>query len=47
MLLIDCDLTFNLIWSANRVISEADRVTTFAITDAKLMFQFQVKITQS
>ena len=47
MLLIDCDLTLNLIWLANRDICEADRVTTFAITDVKRMFQFQVKMTQS
>ena len=36
MLLNDCDLTLNLIWSANCVICEADRVTTFAINDANI-----------
>ena len=33
---IDCELNLKLIWSANCVICEANRKTTFAITDTKL-----------
>ena len=36
MLLISYKVTLNLIWSAKCVVSEADRVATFAITVAKL-----------
>ena len=36
MLLISCEINLILIWSLNCVICEADRATTFAITDAKL-----------
>ena len=38
MPLINCEVTLNLIWSANCVICEADRVTTFAIIDTKLPY---------
>ena len=34
--LINCEINLILTWSANRVISEGNRVTTFAITDTKL-----------
>ena len=36
--LVNCEIILNLLWSANSVISEAGRVTTFAITDTKLPF---------
>ena len=36
MLLINCEINLLLTWSANCVISEGDRETTFAITDTKL-----------
>ena len=35
MTLINYEITLDLIWSANCVISEENRVTTFAMTDAK------------
>ena len=38
MPLINCEVTLNLIWSANCVICEADRVTTFEIIDTKLPY---------
>ena len=34
--LIKCEVNFILAWSANYVISEGDRVTTFAKADTKL-----------
>ena len=34
--LINCELTFDLIWSAKCVIFEGNRVTTFVMTNAKL-----------
>ena len=36
MLLITCEINITLIWSANCVISEGDKVTNFTITDTKL-----------
>ena len=33
MQIINCEVTLNKIWSANCVICEVDRVTTFGITD--------------
>ena len=36
VLLINCEINLILTWSANCVISEGNRVTTFAITDTKL-----------
>ena len=36
VLLINCEINLILTWSANCVISEGNRVTTFALTDTKL-----------
>ena len=36
MPLITCEINFILSWSANRAITEGNRVTTFALTDTKL-----------
>ena len=36
MCFINCKINLILTWPANCVISEVNRVTTFAITDAKL-----------
>ena len=36
MALINCEITFDLTWSANCVICEECRATTFAIPDTKL-----------
>ena len=39
MLLINFEINITLTWSTNCVICEADRATTFAITDTKLCVQ--------
>ena len=36
MLSINCEINLMVTWSANCVISEGDRVTTFPITETKL-----------
>ena len=36
MPLINCEITIDLSWSANFVICEVGRLTTFTITDTKL-----------
>ena len=46
MLLINCELTLHLTWSANCIIYKMDRITTLARTDTKLYVSYITLSTQ-